>query len=108
MENLNEKYGLQVFLTEDHVVDWQINIDYNEPNYDHRHMLRKVVNPLFVVEAVEAQTTNTGIKEYIYSALSKPPQATWKVKDLNVVAFLYNMNSPYKIVQANSAPVQNP
>lgn len=106
--NEAEKYGLQVFLTEDHVIDWQINIDYNEPNYDHRYMLRKVINPLFGVEAVEAKTGNIGKKEYIFSAISKPPQANWKVEDLHVVGFLYNMDSPFSIVQANSAPIPVP
>lgn len=100
LESLNDEYLLQVFLKEDHIVDWQINIDYNEPNYDHRHVLQKVVNKLFGVPVEEAVLGNTGRKEYIFKA-----DPAWDIQNTAVVAFLYKSDAPYNVVQVNEAAV---
>ena len=100
LETLAEDYNIQVFLKEDHVVDWQINITYNEPNYDHRHILKKVVNKLFGVPAKEAVEGVEGRKEYIYKA-----DPSWDMQNVSVIAFLYKSQAPYNVVQVNEAAV---
>lgn len=100
LENLNEDHHLQVFLSEDHVVDWQLDGSTKVPNYDHRHMLQKVVNPLYGVSVEEAIKGNTGSKEYVYKV-----DAEWKAKDLEVIAFLHKPQAPYNVVQVNAAAV---
>lgn len=100
LENLNEDYNLQVFLKEDHVVDWQTDGNVDVSDYDHRHLLQKVVNSLFKVPAEEATLGVKGKKEYIYKA-----DQEWDIQNVWTIAFLYQTNEPYSVVQVNEAAV---
>lgn len=100
LESLNDDYNLQVFLKEDHVVDWQTDGNFDNPKYDHRHLLQKVVNALFKVPAEQAIAGAKGKKEYIYKT-----DQEWDMQNVYTIAFLYRTNEPYAVVQVNEAAV---
>lgn len=98
--SLNEEFNIQVFLKEDHILDWQTDGNVDVPNYDHRHILQKVVNELFKVPAEDAVAGNKGRKEYIFKT-----DSDWDIQNVSVIAFLYKATSPYNVVQVNEAKV---
>lgn len=44
LEPINGDHNLTIYLTEDHVIDWQLDGVTNIPDYDHRHVLRGALN----------------------------------------------------------------
>lgn len=41
---LNGPHNLTLYLTEDHVIDWQLDGNTHVPDYEHRHVLRAALN----------------------------------------------------------------
>lgn len=87
---------LQLWIIEDNIVDAQLMPD-NTINtaYLHRHVFRDAVN------GVWGENLGTGLtegatmkKEYTYQ-----PDITWKKKDLQIIAFVYDQKS-HEILQA--------
>ena len=101
LQTLPENYHLQVMVLEDHIIDWQKDGSQEVSNYDHRHVLRKVVNDTFG-KALKAATQ--GEKEKIQYILTLDP--TWKAGDMESVVYIFN-NDPnsYEVIQANAAHV---
>jgi len=84
-------HNLVVALTEDHVIDWQINVEATPPevpNYDHRHMLRRNLNGTWGVPAIvgSAQTGDTLTFPYPGVALTNVLNAD----NCALVAYVYN------------------
>ncbi len=101
LETLQEDYNLQVFVAEDHIIDWQLNITVDQPDYDHRHMLRKIVNDTWGKSLNEANQGETQKIQYIL-----PLDPSWKANDLESIAFIYDSDvTSYEIIQANAAHV---
>lgn len=100
-ETLPEDYNLQLFLVEDNIVDWQLDNGVEIENYNHRHVLRKVINDTFgktLEKGVDGESVSF---QYIFSV-----NAAWKANDLKVVAFIFNRDSnSYEVIQANSASI---
>lgn len=97
-----ETYNLQVYLVEDHIIDWQLDLGVENPTYDHRHVLRKVVNDTFGKELKAAVNGDSEKFEYIFSA-----DPSWKSDDLEVIAFIYNTDENNReVIQANAAYVK--
>ncbi len=100
--NLSSEFNLQVFLVEDNIVDWQLDNGSEEEFYNHRHVLRKVVNSRFGKELEAVVKDETIDFEYIFSY-----EADWNVNNLDVVAFLFNRDaSSYEVIQVNAAHVK--
>ncbi|MAY84977.1 MAG: hypothetical protein CMP59_12680 [Flavobacteriales bacterium] len=98
-----ETFNLQLYITEDHIRDWQKDFAQGDiENYDHRHMLRKVVNGTYG-RSLENITAGEEINiEYIL-----PLEANWKPDDVESVAFIFDSDpSSYNIIQGNSAHVK--
>jgi len=96
-------YNLQVFVNEDHIIDWQKDFSQGDiENYDHRHMLRKVVNGTFgrALENIEG-----GVEvnfEYIL-----PLEANWNPDNVETVAYIFDSDpTSYEIIQGNSALIK--
>ena len=102
-QTLPEDYNLQVFLVEDNIVDWQLDNGVQNETYNHRHVLRMVVNDTFG-KALDAAEDGEGQEiQYIF-----PIDANWKVDDLEVIAYIFKdgTNGDYEIIQANASHVK--
>lgn len=102
LQSSTEEFNLQLYLVEDHIIDWQKDGSNELSDYDHRHVLRQVVNGTFG-KPLEAATAGEVEKiEYIL-----PVNTAWKRDDLESVAFIFNRDpSSYEVVQANAAYIK--
>ena len=98
----SDEYHIQLYVIEGKIIDWQLDGTFNDPNYEHKFVLRKIVNSTFGKElkpAVEGESENF---QYIYKL-----DLNWKAKDAEVVAFIFNNDeNAYEVIQANSAYVK--
>ncbi|MEQ8908293.1 MAG: Omp28-related outer membrane protein [Vicingaceae bacterium] len=95
-------YNLQVFLKEDNIIDWQKDAFSNPVDiefYNHRHVLRKVVNDTYGFQLPAWQVGDTLSYQYVTTINSN-----WKVEDMEVVTFIFNRDpSSLEVIQANAA-----
>ena len=107
LKSLTEEYNLQVFVLEDHIIDWQLDATTNPndiPDYDHRHVLRKVVNDTYgkTLSAAELGTTETIQYIFPFTENLVPDND----KNIEVVAFIFNSDpSSLEVIQANAAHI---
>lgn len=99
----SREFNLQLFVTEDHIRDWQKDFVKGDiENYDHRYVLRKVVNGTFgrSLENVEAgEEINF---EYIF-----PLEASWNPDQVETIAFIFDSDpASYEVIQGNSARIK--
>ncbi|MBN4061921.1 MAG: hypothetical protein COA57_05545 [Flavobacteriales bacterium] len=87
-------YKLQVFLIEDHIIDWQLDGGFHNPNYEHRHSLRKTVNGTW---GEPVTTSNAGDTASFSSSYQL--DADWVSTNCQIVAFIYDA-STYEVIQA--------
>lgn len=96
VNGLSGNYKLVVLITQDSIIDWQLDGSNNVQNYVHRHVLRGAINSVWgdvlVNGNVVAGATST--KSYPYTI-----NAGWDVAQCEVVAFIYN-ESTNEILQA--------
>ena len=104
LNDLTGDYKLQVLLTEDSVVDWQLWYSHTPEyvsDYVHRHVLRDVVNSLWG-ETIATGNISSGdviTKNYNYTLNS-----SWDANRCNIVAFVYNATN-YYVLQTEEAKV---
>ena len=101
-------HNLTIYLTEDHVVDWQYDSDPALPDpdvadYDHRHVLRTTMNgtwgvPLITASAAAGDTITLSYPNF-------PVNATWDPAHCALVAYAYNTAS-YEVLQAEERTLQ--
>ncbi|MEX2380121.1 MAG: Omp28 family outer membrane lipoprotein [Vicingaceae bacterium] len=102
LSSSSEEFNLQLYLAEDHIIDWQLDGNTDVEFYDHRHVLRKVVNGTWgksIGQAVEGETTSI---QYVTTVNEE-----WKANDMESIAFIFN-SSNYEIMQANAAYIHKP
>lgn len=102
LSSASDEFNLQLYLAEDHIIDWQLDGNTDVPNYDHRHVLRKVVNGTWgksIGQAVQGETISI---QYITRV-----DADWKANDMESIAFIYK-NDGYEVMQANAAYIYKP
>jgi len=101
-QTLSESYNIQVDLVENNIVDWQLDGAMQVSNYNHKHVLRKVVNDAFGKALKSAVAGEKETIQYITTFNSN-----WKVDDMEVVAFVFNSDpNSYEIIQGNSAHIK--
>lgn len=99
---LSENYSLQVMVTEDNIIDWQYDLGVDKPNYNHRFVLRKVVNGTWGKDLDPAVSGESQRIQYII-----PVDTSWKREDLSTAVYIYNSNTnSYEVIQANSAGIE--
>lgn len=103
--SLTGEYKLQVVITEDSLIDWQVWYPPVTPEFDstynHRHVLRDAINSTWG-ETLMNGTLPAGdsfTKNYNYTI-----NANWNVNHCSIVAFLYKADT-YEVVQVEEAPV---
>jgi hypothetical protein len=102
LSNSSEEFSLQLHLLEDHIIDWQLDGSTAVENYDHRHVLRKVINGTWgksIGQAVEGETISI---QYITKVNEE-----WKANDMESVVFIFNSDD-YEVMQANAAYIYKP
>lgn len=93
---INGPHNLTVYLTEDHVIDWQEDHRVpgtDVPNYDHRHVLRDNLNGTWgdVIIPVSAQPGDTLSESFTYTL---PPEGAINhvinTSNCSLVAYVYS------------------
>ncbi|MBL7884047.1 MAG: Omp28-related outer membrane protein [Bacteroidia bacterium] len=109
LSNLNGNYRLVVLLTQDSIVDWQVDYRYNPnmiPSYKHQHMLRDAINGAWG-EEIASGTVNNGtsiITKYAYNIPNSYKGIAANPQKMHVVAFIYDATT-YEVLQAEDAKV---
>jgi hypothetical protein len=99
-------YSLIVMITQDSIIDWQLDGTTHNPNYVHRHVLRDNVNGTWG----DALTTGTVTphapitKNYTYTLPAAYLGIACNENHCHVVAFIYN-RANYEVLQAAEAKV---
>ena len=98
----SNEYHLQLYVIEGKIIDWQLDGAIDVPDYEHKFVLRKVVNSTFGKELDTAVVGGSEKFQYIFKMDNE-----WKAKNSEVVAFIFD-NDPnaYEVIQANSAYVK--
>lgn len=97
-----ESYNLQVHLLESKILDWQVDGSTVIEDYEHNHVLQKVVNGTYGKPLQAAVAGNKEVIQYIttFKSTSVP-------ENMDVIAFLFNNDpSSYEIMQGNSAHIK--
>lgn len=98
----SENYNLQVHLLESNVIDWQLDGPTDVPDYNHKHILRKVVNGTYGKALKDATIGSKETIEYITTFKN-----AWKPENIEVVAFVFNSDpNSYEIIQGNAAHIK--
>ena len=98
----SKKFNLQLYVIEGKIIDWQLDGSIDNPNYEHKFVLRKIVNSTFGKELKTAVNGETEKFQYIFKMDNE-----WKAKNSEVVAFIFNNDAnAYEVIQANSAYVK--
>jgi len=85
-------------LLESNIIDWQKDGALDVPDYNHKHMLRKVVNGTYGKELEPTEVGEIEKIQYITTFNSD-----FKPENMEVVAFVFNSDpSSYEIIQANA------
>lgn len=86
LEELPQK--LMVALVESKIIDVQEFPTYNEPNYEHNHVLRDFLTPVSGSSILDTVTKSPGRvyeRTFIY-----PVNESWKPENCQVIAFVFN------------------
>lgn len=103
---LTGNYNLVVMITQDSIVDWQLDGTSHVSNYIHRHVLRDNVNGTWGENLVNGTITPNGTitKNYVYTLPGAYLGNTCNAKHCHIVAFIYNTIN-YEVLQAAEAKV---
>ena len=94
-----EQYSLQFYAIEGKIIDWQLDGAFDNPNYEHKFVLRKIVNGVFG-KTLEDPIVGAEQKiQYIFNL-----DDNWETKNMEIVAFIFNRDQAInETIQANSA-----
>lgn len=102
---LTGNYKLQVVLTEDSVVDWQVWYPPHTPEFDdtyaHRYVLRESFNTEYGEQIISGNATAGELYLRGFSVALDPARVS---AHCYVVAFVYNADT-YEVLQVEQAPV---
>lgn len=96
--------NLQVWLTENDIVTYQLDHGDFKLDYVHNHVLRYVVNGVDG-EPVKLQRNIYADNHFNVDLKTADPKSRWKVANMNAVVFLYNASG---VIQAAEVPVTFP
>ena len=99
LRTLQEVYNLQVHLLESDIIDWQKDGTIDVQDYNHKHVLRKVVNGTYGKQLQAAVAGETETIEYITSF-----NPLFIIENMEIVAFVFDSDpASYEIIQGNAA-----
>lgn len=91
-EAVSGDHNLVVYLTEDHVVDWQLDSEATPPDveqYEHRHVLRTTVTDMWGVPVVTGSVAAGDTLTLAYTDFAMDP--AWVQANCALVAYVYNV-----------------
>jgi hypothetical protein len=94
LADISSEHKLTVYLTEDHVIDWQYNSLVAPPDvefYDHRHVFRKTLDGAWGRVAV-ASSASVG-DTLTFSYVDVPMDPAWDPANCALVAYVYEASS---------------
>lgn len=94
LQPITGDHNLTVYLTEDHVIDWQLNSLVSPPdveNYDHRHVLRTNLNGTWGELAIDGSAAVGDTITLLFSDFALNP--AWNSANCALVAYLYETSS---------------
>ncbi len=95
-ENITSK--ISVYIIESKIIDWQINGSTIVPNYEHNHVLRKVINGAW---GEEINFQGSSVAEFNYSSNLLE---TWNYKNCEVIIFIWDSTTK-EVYQVNRAKI---
>ncbi|HEX8516438.1 MAG TPA: Omp28 family outer membrane lipoprotein [Bacteroidia bacterium] len=103
---LSGSYSLVVMITQDSIVDWQLDGSTHVPDYVHQHVLRANVNGTWGESLVNGSITPnaTITKNYTYTLPASYLGNPCDEDQCHVVAFIYN-TANYEVLQVAEASV---
>ena len=101
------EYALTVYLTEDHVIDWQYDAqaaDPNVPNYDHRHVLRTNLNGPWGDQVIASSAVPGDTLELSFTNV--PLQPEWNISNCALVGYIHatSTNEVFQVTEQKIDP----
>jgi hypothetical protein len=93
-------YKLQVYIVEDHVLDWQLDGTSEVSNYDHKHVMRKALNTDFGTDILSSNIGDTATQEFTTII-----PAEWEIDNCIIVALVYDATT-YEILQGEEIHIK--
>ncbi len=107
LQTIAGNFNLQTYVLEDNIIDWQkfpSSVVPNEiPDYNHRHVLRKVVNDdTFGKNLAPAEQGEKQTIQFVF-----PFNPDWNADNVETVSFIFDNDvSSYEVMQANAAKIK--
>ena len=122
LTDFSEQYNIVVCLTEDSIINWQLDGSQDEEFYEHNHILRSIINTT-LGDVISSSFTNgdTWSKDYVIDLASLEQfnvnyslntlggngnSNGWIADNMSIVAYIYNTNN-YEIVQVEEIHLIN-
>lgn len=105
-QNIQGSHNLVVYLTEDHVIDWQLDAEASPsdvPDYDHRHMLRANLNGTWGTPVINGSAPAGRVITLTIDNFGLDPD--WNLANCALVAWLYDTATD-QVVQADERKFQ--
>ena len=123
LTDLNNSYNIVVCLTENNIIEWQKDNNIDNENYNHKHVLRKMLNSTFGesigdtfnsgdiwtknfnvnISELENQNENYSLNT---SFMGNGNCTGWIEDNIEAIAYVYD-NSNYEIVQVEKIHLKN-
>ena len=101
-ESVKEIVYLTLVLTEDNIIDYQLTPNGKKADYEHDYVARKIVTPSRGLRLF----TNPESRRVVYKEFSMKLEDHWKIKDLNLIAFVHVNQSANTVFQAQKLDIQ--
>lgn len=105
-ESVDGDHNLVVYLTEDRVVDWQVDSEASPtdvPDYEHRHVLRANLNGTWGVPVISGSVAAGDTVTLNYSDFALDP--AWNATNCALVAYVYDVTTD-EVMQAEERKFQ--
>jgi hypothetical protein len=97
-ETVTEPLGISVVITEDDIVDYQLNKGGLQSNYNHKHVLRTMLTN-YAGDAIAIGQTKAGSTPSFTYTFTLP--AAWNEDNCEIIAFVSHKGAKLDVLQAN-------
>lgn len=103
LENVRSPIYVTVLVTESHIFDYQLTPMGLDPNYEHKHVLRKVITP----SSGERLVDELAIGEVAERTLNFSFDESWVIDNCDIVAFIHFNGASKEVIQAEEFKIPN-
>ena len=94
-EDLSNRVKLTVVITEDKIIDYQLTPEEKVSDYEHNHVLRKMLTPYIGQRLKE----NPSKQEVIEKGFQLTIEDNWELENLNAIAFVHFSRPNHTVLQ---------